>query len=570
MANELNIRIAGEAGQGLQSIGGVLSRVCIRAGCSIFTHKGYMSRVRGGNNFFQIRAAATPVAAPRRQCDIICALDKESPSLHADALADGGVLVYDADTWGEQKGPAGLHSVPLQGLAREAGGKKLYVNAVACGLISGLAGIDLSLVQEVLAEQFGSKGEDIVGKNKDTARAGYEYASRLNTGDRFAVETAGETGNLLLNGNESIALGALAAGCRFYSAYPMTPATSIMDTLAHYAHDERLVVEQAEDEIAAVNMAIGASFAGVRAMTGTSGGGFALMGEGVSLAAMTETPLVVVDSQRPAPATGLPTRTEQADLDFVIHAGHGEFARAVFSPGSIEECFTITAHAFNLADTYQIPVVILTDQQQADAQYNISNLPENRVQVTRHIIGKQESENVTEYRRYRLEEGGVSPRAVPSWIPGVIYADSDEHTEEGHITEDGGVRTSMVEKRFHRKEERLREEILPPVAFRVEDARVVLLGFGSTRNVLREVCERLSEKHVGCIHFPQVWPFPAKQLEDLLPPKARIMTVENNAGGQLARLARLEASIHPEPGVLKYDGRPFTVDELVDELNKRI
>lgn len=570
MANELNIRIAGEAGQGLQSIGGVLSHVLIRAGYYIFTHKDYMSRIRGGNNFFQIRAADSPVAAPRRECDIICALDKESPAVHGDALAEGGVLVYDADTYGERQGPAGLHNVPLQALAKEAGGKKLYVNAVACGLISGLAGIDRSLVETVLAEQFESKGEEIVQKNKDAAGAGYDFASRLNAGDRFAVKAPGRTGELLLDGNESIALGALAAGCRFYSAYPMTPATSIMNVLAHYAHDEHLVVEQAEDEIAAVTMAIGASFAGVRAMTGTSGGGFALMGEGVSLAAMTETPLVLVDSQRPAPATGLPTRTEQADLDFLIHAGHGEFARAVFSPGSIEECFTVTAHAFNLADTFQIPVMIMTDQQQADARYNINDLPRDRIEVSRHIIGKRESENVTEYHRYRLEEGGVSPRAVPSWIPGVIYADSDEHTEEGHITEDGGVRTSMVEKRFHLKEKRLREEILPPVPFRVEDARVVLLGFGSTRNVLREVCERLSEKHVGCIHFPQVWPFPAKQLGDLLPPDARIMTVENNAGGQLARLVRLEAGIDAEPGVLKYDGRPFTVDELVDELNKRM
>jgi 2-oxoglutarate ferredoxin oxidoreductase subunit alpha len=370
-----------------------------------------------------------------------------------------------------------------------------------------------------------------------------------------------------MNGNQAIALGAIRAGCKFYSAYPMTPSTSIMNEVAHYAREFNIVVEQAEDEIAAVNMAIGASYAGVRAMTATSGGGFCLMVEGLSLSAMTETPVVIVDAQRPAPATGFPTRTEQSDLSFLLSAGHGEFARAILSPGSIEEAFCLTMHAFNLAEKYQIPVLVMTDQHLADSYCNIAMLDQNAIKVERFILSKKMSQNVINYKRYELNDSGVSPRAIPSWINDVIYVDSDEHTEEGHITEDAGIRTKMVEKRLYKKMQGLMNEVVKPKAYNIDKAETVLIGFGSTYGTLKEVSDTSSGK-VGFIHFPQVWPFPKKDLISLLSGKEKVLTVENNASGQLAKLIYSETGIKIEKSILKFDGRPFSVDYLIEEFDK--
>ena len=311
-------------------------------------------------------------------------------------------------------------------------------------------------------------------------------------------------------------------------------------------------------------MVIGASFAGVRAMTGTSGGGFALMTEGVSLAAMTETPIVIVDAQRPAPATGFPTRTEQADLDLVLHAGHGEFARVVYAPGSIEEAFELTVRAFDVSEQYQIPAIILTDQHLADCVRAVESFDTGHLRRDRHILTKEQSKAVTNYRRYALTDSGVSPRAVPSWTNDVMYVDSDEHSEEGHIIEDGELRTRMVEKRFRRKMESLSRETCPLVAGRADNARIVLVGFGSTYGVIREVSDLPENENVGFVHFPQLWPFPAEAFRAIVAKAAgaSIITVENNAAGQLARLIRRETGIQVDSSILKYDGRPFSVDEL--------
>jgi len=372
---------------------------------------------------------------------------------------------------------------------------------------------------------------------------------------------------MLINGNEAIALGAVRAGCKFYSGYPMTPSTSIMNEMSGYSKQFNIVVEQAEDEIAAINMAIGASFSGVRSMTATSGGGFCLMVEGISLSAMTETPVVVVDAQRPAPATGFPTRTEQSDLLFVLRAGHGEFAKACFSPGSIEEAFFLTIHAFNLAEKYQIPVFILTDQHLADSYRNIDIVNQDAARAERFIIPKELSKEVTNYKRYELTDNGISRRAIPSWINDVIYADSDEHNETGHITEDASMRVKMVEKRLHKKMEGLIKEVIKPNSFNLEKAQTILVGFGSTCGVLREICEAYPDKF-GFIHFPQVWPLPAESVVKLLEGKNKILTVENNSTAQLAKLIRLQTGINIDNSILKFDGRPFDFDYLIEELNK--
>lgn len=568
MSNELTIKIAGEAGQGMQTIGFALCKIFKNAGFRLFANQDYMSRIRGGNNYFQMRISDKPLYALRRKSDITVALDKPSVSLHKKEVMPGGILVLDKKKFNISEEDVTFFDVPLYDMAREIGGDEIFVNSLSCGVLAGITGIAFDYADEVLKVIFADKKEDIIKRNRDAARAGYAYAINNCKRDLYKIKpgTLGET--LLMNGNEAIALGAIAAGCKFYSAYPMTPSTSIMNVIAHYAEAFHIVVEQAEDEIAAINMIIGASFAGVRSMTGTSGGGFALMEEGISLAGMTETPIVVVDSQRPAPATGFPTRTEQGDLDFVLHAGHGEFARAVFTPGTVEEAFYLTIKAFDIAEKFQIPVLIMTDQHLADSCRNIDPFDPASIQVKRHIISKEESRGVKNYKRYQFTETGISPRAAPSWIEDVIYADSDEHTEEGHITESAGIRTMMVEKRFYKKMAGLSKEVEKPRAFNVNNADIILIGFGSTYGVLKEAIDSAGGSNIGFIHLPQVWPFPSDEMQELLKAAKTIIVVENNAGAQLAKLLRRETGIKANKSILKYDGRPFDLDFLMQRIEQ--
>ncbi|MDD5653536.1 MAG: 2-oxoacid:acceptor oxidoreductase subunit alpha [Candidatus Omnitrophica bacterium] len=566
---ELTIKISGEAGQGMQTIGMALCKLFKDAGFSIFANQDYMSRVRGGNNFFQLRVSHQPQYTLRQNSDILIALDKQSISLQKKNLSPSSVIIFDKQKFAIEEEGKNLFNAPLYDLALKNGESEIFVNSVACGLLTRMGGLDFVQLEKVLRSVFGNKGVEVVDKNIKSAQAGFDYAKNNFTSNKFNLPKATPREKLLLNGNEAIALGAIAAGVKFYSAYPMTPSTSIMDTVAHYAKNFNILVEQAEDEIAAINMAIGASFTGARAMTATSGGGFCLMTEGLSLAGMTETPVVIVDAQRPAPATGFPTRTEQADLGFLLHAGHGEFARVVFTPGSIEEAFYLTIKAFDLAEKYQIPALIMTDQHLADSYREIGPEELKASKVKRYIISKQDSGGITDYKRYKLTSSGISPQAVPSWINGLIYADSDEHTEEGHITEDAQVRVKMVEKRFHKKMLMLEQEIEGPKFFNLRGAKICLVGFGSTFGVLKEAVLTLKDEKVGFVHLPQVWPFPAAALQKLLKGARKIFTVENNAGAQLARLLRRETGIEADKSILKYDGRPFNVDYLVAQLKKR-
>lgn len=565
---EFTIKIAGEAGQGMQTIGSVLCRVFKRMGLYIFANQDYMSRVRGGNNFFQLRVSDKPVYSPVQRSDICILLDKKSLESHRRDISRGGIIVLDKARFDVSEEAKEFLNVPFYNMANEAGGSDIYTNTACCGVIAGIMGLSLEHLQKVIQEAFSDKGEEVARKNSLSAKLGFDFAKNNFKEDKFKISSGSLSDTLLMNGNEAIALGAIKAGCKFYSAYPMTPSTSIMDTIAHFSDRFNIVVEQAEDEIAAVNMIIGASFAGARSMAATSGGGFALMVEGVSLSGMTETPIVVVDAQRPAPATGFPTRTEQADLDFLIHAGHGEFARAVYAPGTIAEAFYLTVKAFNIAEKYQIPVFIMTDQHLADALMNIRPFELNKTAAKRFIISREDSEQISGYKRYQLTDSGISPRGIPSWINDAIYADSDEHNEEGHITEDAQTRVNMVEKRFYKKMAGLSLEIEKPVAFNLEKAEKVLVGFGSTCGVIREACERLKDKNFGCVHLAQVWPFPTADLSLLLDGKSNIITVENNAGGQLGKLLMREAGIKTSCSVLRYDGRPFNVDYLVERIKE--
>ena len=376
---------------------------------------------------------------------------------------------------------------------------------------------------------------------------------------------------MLINGIEAIALGALASGCKFYAAYPMTPSTGIMDYLAAREREYGIVVEQAEDEISAINMSLGASFAGARAMTGTSGGGFALMVEGLSLAGMTETPIVIALGQRPGPATGLPTRTEQGELQFALSAGHGEFPRLIFAPGTPRQTFYLTNKAFDLAEKYQVPAFVLFDTYLADSQWSLDGLDAGKVRSTDYRLRGDAFKNLAEYKRHVFTESGISPLGVPGDAKHLVVTDSDEHDEEGHIVEDAATRVKMVEKRLLKKLPLIKREIAPPYLYGTSNPEVVIAGWGSTYGIMKEAVDALSKSHgIAMLHFSELFPFPHTEKFDyvrLLRNANKTICIENNATGQFARLMRTETGYEFNAHIRKFDGRQFTIERLVQEIS---
>lgn len=567
--------IGGQAGQGLQTIGGVLARLFARSGFQIFTHQDYMSRIRGGHNFYQVRLADHPISSSRSHLDILIALDRTTVEEHRGSLASGGFIVYDPDTVKEKYDGGGFLEVPFRKIAMETAGNRLMENTVAVGAVIGMLGMDLQPLEEMLTETFARKGREIVDQNLAAAKAGADYA-RDNCGDcAFAVPEATETGprRMLLDGTTAVGLGALMSGCRFYSAYPMTPSTGIMNFLAEQSRRHSLVVEQAEDEIAAINMAIGASYAGVRSMTGTAGGGFALMVEGVSLAAMTETPVVVFVGQRPAPATGLPTRTEQGDLLYLAHAAHGEFPRIVLAPGSPEQSFYLTGKAFELSEKYQVPAFILSDQYLGDSEWTLDELDPGGIEYHDYRLRAGDLEKMENYKRHAFTESGVSPLAEPGASHHLVVTDSDEHDEDGHLVEDALTRNRMVDKRLLRKLPLIRAEISPPMLYGAEDPENVICGWGSTYGVMKEAVDQLSDStSVAMMHFSEILPFPDTEEFDylrVLQNAKRTVCVENNATSQFARLMRAETGFVFGSHINRFDGRPYLLDELLEQMLER-
>ncbi|MFO8058953.1 MAG: 2-oxoacid:acceptor oxidoreductase subunit alpha [bacterium] len=551
----LNLIIAGEAGQGLLTIGEILTRTLVRHGLYVCVNQDYQSRIRGGNNSFAIKVSDTNVQAPAETFDVLVALNQESVDIYKQRLNQGGIIIADADL--EATDPA--VRVPFSDL-----GEKKYTNVAAAGIAGVAVGLDTSVLSQTVHDHF--KKPELADKNQEVLDKAIEWA-RENASEKTGKLSKTSRGErLMMSGNQAIALGAMSAGVKFYSFYPMTPATSIALALIKYAEKTGIVVEQAEDEIAAINMALGASFAGAPAMTGTSGGGFALMVEGLSLAGMTETPVVIALAQRPAPGTGLPTRTEQADLEFALHAGHGEFPRAVLAPGTPEQCFELTRKAFHLAEKYQGPVIIMTDQFLADSYRAVEPFDlESAEPVT---VGNS-GEDDPDYKRYRFTDNGVSPRRIPGWSRSLVVADSDEHFEDGHITEDHEVRTNMVDKRLN-KLEGLKSEIVPPDYEGEENPELLLLTWGSTIGAVREAADKLKSEgeKVATLHFSQVWPIVPEQFTGYIENAKRVVSVEGNATAQMARLLRRESGIEIKEHVLRYDGLPVTPEQILRDTGK--
>ena len=532
---EFNVLIGGEGGQGAFSVELELTETLTKLNYHFFATKRYMSRIRGGHNFHMVRIADCPVHALKGgQWDMVVALDDETEALHKPDLREGGSFFSRAMTK-----EIGEESRKLFGEIRSA-------NTVLVGCVLAAIGV----TPEKMAEAAEPGKAEYIKK-------GYEFAVRRNIAGAFPVAAAAGC-PVKFDGNQALAFGALLGGCRFMAGYPMTPATSILHYFAEAAQDLPVHFEQAEDEIAAINMALGASYAGVRSMAATAGGGFALMQEGVSLAGMTETPIVIAVAQRPGPATGLPTRTEQGDLNFVLHAGHGEFPRVLFAPGSIVETIELSRKAFDLADRYQIPVFLLTDQYFADS---VQVIEEEEIPLD--VIAREYPVFNATYKRYRLTEDGISPLTFPGLSDALVKLDSDEHDEEGKITEDPDLRKRMMDKRLG-KLDLLKKEAIPPTFYGAMDAAAVVLCWGSNRLIVKEAEERLTADglSVCVLHFGQVYPLtPAMIAAYRLEQKKRIC-VENNATGQFAGLLKRELGIAVDHNVLKYDGDCFTVEEL--------
>jgi 2-oxoglutarate ferredoxin oxidoreductase subunit alpha len=486
--------IGGEAGQGVQSMGYILARSMAKGGYSVLASQDYESRVRGGHNFFAVRVSDCPVQAISEEVNLLIALNEETIRLHKEELTKDGLILYDDERGKRVATEPTLVSVPFERLALERTGNRIMGNTVALGAALRLVQYDFEILSAVLRKTFGKKGREVAEKNVDAARAGYDFVHEGGPASfKYRLAPVGASRNMVINGGEAVALGALAAGCKFVSGYPMTPTTGILQYFAGQSEAFNVVFEQAEDEIAAINMVLGASYAGVRALTATSGGGFSLMVESLSLAGMTETPVVIVLGQRVGPATGLPTRTEQGELEFAIHAGHGMFPRVVFAPGTAEEAFYLTVKAFNLAEQYQVPVILLTDTYLSDT-YVTAEFDLSKVTVERgDFLSDEEAHALGRYRymRHKLTSSGVSPRVIPGQAAALVVTDSDEHTEDGHITESAEVRLQMVQKRLN-KMAGLRTEIGTPHAYGPEEAKTVLVCWGSTYGVLREAVDRYS------------------------------------------------------------------------------
>ena len=548
-----NLLIGGAAGQGMETLSSNLSKILQRRGYHLFTLQDYMSRVRGGHNFFQIRFSENEVKTHRDDLDGIIALNQETVDLHIGRLNPDGFIIADEDVRSDDKR---LITIPAKKIAKELGNPKVQ-SSVILGALLKIYGMDVLHLEDILSKKFDEK---VVNQNIEAFEKGHDLETA-----RFEEPETSKEPTMLVQANESIALGALAAGMKFYSAYPMTPATSIMSYLVKKSIPAKVVVEQAEDEIAAINMAIGASYAGVRAMTGTSGGGYSLMVEAVGMAGITETPLVIAEIQRPGPATGLPTRTEQSDLKFVINSSHGEFPKMVIALRHPEDAFYQTARAFNLADKYQIPIILLGDQYMADAVRTVTPFDLDKVTIERHLADEDVYRNGKEYKRYELTENGISPRLVPGKVEGtMVNSDSDEHDETGNITEASDVRINMVEKRA-KKFELLKEELLEPDFMGEEDAEVLLLGWGSLHSQLSEAIDLLNadgEKKFGALVFGDIWPLPEKLLRAYQAKAKVLVNVEQNYTGQLADLISEVTGIRVDHSVLKYDGRPLSATEI--------
>ena len=570
--NNLTWKIGGKAGEGVMSTGLMFSQSCSRGGLHVFDINEYPSLIKGGHNTLQVRAGNSKIYSQSRNVEVLIALNKETIYKHMDEMSEGGGIIHDSEDGDlneqELRSEIRFFPVPFKKLIEEIGALPIMKNNVALGASIALIDYDFDILAGVIKDTFKRKGDKIISDNINAARAGFDYIKNNFPDDfKYKLKSNRENGRMLLTGNDAISIGAIKAGCKFYSAYPMTPASSILHFMAAHERRFRIVVKHTEDEISAINMAIGAGFTGVRAMCATSGGGFCLMSEGYGLAGITEVPIVVVNAMRPGPSTGMPTWTEQGDFKFIMSASQGDFPRIVLAPGDVEECFYLTAEAFNIAEKYQNPVIILTDKHLAESHMTADKFDTEKVTIDRGLYATDEelttSDDKTFFRRYRFTENGISPRTIPGMKKGIYTATSDEHDEEGVITEDIDNRVKMMQKRM-RKQETLEKELPLPELVGTGDADITIIAAGSTKGAIIEAMQMLENDGITANFLQIVYlsPFPAKRVASVIDSARKTAVVENNFTGQLADIIKEKTGRDVDERILKFDGRPFYPEDI--------
>ncbi len=569
--NKLSWKIGGEAGFGIKSAGMMLGKIFMRSGYEMFDYTEYPSLIRGSHNAFQLMVDTSSVNSITKEVDILIALNKNAIKKHKEEVNSKGIIIFDSNI--VKLSNSNAIGIPLTDIAKESG-NILMRNVITLGATLALVGQDLTIANKVIKDTFSSKGDEVVNNNKKALKKGFQYI-KDNYKKQFIcyLPKLKAKDKILLEANQALALGALAGGLNFYVAYPMTPSSSILHYLAKVAVETNTVVKHAEDEIAVINMALGASHAGARAMVGTSGGGFALMTEALGLTGLTETPLVLVNVQRGGPATGIPTWTEQGDLQFILRAAQGDFPRIILTPGDVQEAFELGAEAMNLADMYQVPVIILSDKYIAEGNTTVDKFKIKNIKINRgKLLTQAELNKIKKYERYKLVKDGVSPRTVPGMKNGLYIANSDEHNAYGFSEESSKNRIDQVDKRA-RKLETFKKKMPLPVIYGNPKAKNTVVIWGSNKGPLLDGYNLLSKKEqkkIKIMHIKYMWPFPDKFVLDTLSKSNNVLLIENNSTSHLGDLIAQETGIIIKNKLLKYDGRPFFREEIIKALKQFI
>ncbi len=558
MNKNLSIVLSGEAGKGIQTVEQLLIKSLRNCGYHFFSTSEFMSRIRGGNNTTEIRIGDPNAKAYSEEIDLLFVLNKNAVYRLEGRISQETVIIGEENNIeDEYKNKYKIKQLPVNEIAKEAGGAILS-NTVIFGIISGVLNLDIDDGKAIITKQFESKGDDIINKNIVALEKGFESGKGLNLKISVRPYDAVKS-HAILSGTDAIGIGAIAGGCNFISSYPMSPSTGVLIYLANQAKDFGIVVEQAEDEISAINMALGSWYAGARGMVTTSGGGFALMEEGLSLSGITEVPVVMHLAQRPGPATGLPTRTEQGDLNLAVYAGHGDFPRIILAPGTIKDGIALTQKAFNLADKYNVPVIILTDQFYLDSYQNCEKVDFSTFDNQYAFIKTKK-----DHKTYEISKDGISKRGIPGYGEGFVCVDSDEHEEDGRITESFETRVNMVDKRFQ-KSKSIEKDAIEPELIGPKNYKKLVVGWGSTYSAIKEAITRLDDDGLAFAYFKQVYPLPSKTKE-YLEKAEEIFLVENNATGQFGNLIKLSTGIDIDKKILQYNGLPFSVETIIKKL----
>lgn len=575
---DLQWLIGGEAGYGIMTTGTMMAKVFTRLGLSVYDYVEYPSLIRGGHNAYYVRASDDPISAQKKTVNILVALNNQTIKEHIDELAPNAVVLFDPNfvklTAEEFPQPVKLYPIPLLEITKQLGVDRLMINTVSVGATLALIHNDFSLLEKIMQDVFGRKGEKVVGENTKTSKAGFDYIEKnFGKTQYHQIEQKPQT-KLLIGGAEAVTLGAIRGGVKFAAIYPMTPTNGVMTNLTAIALKYNIVVKEPEDEIAGLNMAIGASFAGVRSLVATSGGGFSLMVEALGLAAQTETPVVIIMGMRPGPATGMPTWTEQGDLRFMLHSHQGDFPRVVVAPGDPFEAYVHTMHACNVAEKYQLQVIVLVDKYlmegHSTAESSWFKDIAARFEIQRgKILTDQEAAAQTDYKRYALTEDGVSPRSLPGQQGGIALNGSDEHDEKGLYNEEAEMRIHMMDKRFKKLETALAAGEFPaPELYGEQDASLTIVSWGSTKMTILDAMRQLKHEgiNVNFIKVSYMSPFPSERLTEMIGKTKKTLVIENNRSGQFEGLVREHTGITFHDRFRKYDGRPFYPEEIIEKV----